>query len=52
MNMLNEKTANKKIFAAVAASYKPQIDVYTGQNVNVKIKSRKTKFRGGENEFL
>lgn len=52
MNMLNEKMANKKIVAPRAASYKPQIHVSIGQNVNVKIKSRKTNLLGRENEFL
>jgi len=50
--MLNEKIANKKIVAPRAASYKPWIYVSIGQNINVKIKARKTNLRGGENEFL
>ena len=49
MNMLNEKIANKKSVAPRAASYKSQIHVKLGPNINVKIKARKTNLRGGEN---
>lgn len=52
MNMLNEKTAYKKTDAPIAASYKPQIYVCIGENINVNIKSRKKNVRGRENDFL